>query len=113
MAIVSFSRARPLRALTRPGSPVGRQQHSAGLVMIDPVRQEVIALAHTVVVKVGTSVLAGPDGRLDSERIQSLADQLHRMAAAGKKVTLVSSGAIGAGIGRLGLSSRPADLRQL
>ena len=30
--------------------------------MLDPVRQEVIALAHTVVVKVGTNVLAGPDG---------------------------------------------------
>ena len=32
--------------------------------MIDPVRQEVIALAHTVVVKVGTNVLAGADARL-------------------------------------------------
>ena len=32
--------------------------------MLDPVRQEVIALAHTVVVKVGTNVLTGADGRL-------------------------------------------------
>ena len=36
--------------------------------MIDPVRQEVIALAHTVVVKVGTNVLTGADGTLAPER---------------------------------------------
>jgi glutamate 5-kinase len=44
--------------------------------MIDPVRQEVMALAHTVVVKVGTNVLAGDDGRLNVDRLQSLADQV-------------------------------------
>ncbi len=81
--------------------------------MLDPVRQEVIALAHTVVVKVGTSVLARPDGTLEPAQLQSLADQLHRLKAAGRKVVLVSSGAIGAGIGRLGLGKRPTDLRQL
>src|SRR5262249_46654689 len=36
-----------------------------------------------------------------------------RLRTAGKKVALVSSGAIGAGIGRLGLPGRPSDLRQL
>jgi glutamate 5-kinase len=81
--------------------------------MIDPVRQEVIALAHTVVVKIGTSVLAAPDGALDLRRLQSLADQVHRIRQTGRKVALVSSGAIGAGIGRLGMARRPTDLRQL
>jgi glutamate 5-kinase len=81
--------------------------------MIDPVRQEVIALAHTVVVKVGTNVLTRADGTLEPARVQALADQLHRLRATGRKVALVSSGAIGAGIGRLGLGRRPADLRQL
>jgi glutamate 5-kinase len=81
--------------------------------MLDPVRQEVIALAHTVVVKVGTNVLARPDGELEPAQLQALADQLHRLKAAGRKVVLVSSGAIGAGIGRLGLGKRPTDLRQL
>ena len=42
--------------------------------MVDPVRQEVVATAHTVVVKVGTNVLTGPDGTLDRGRVQSLAD---------------------------------------
>jgi glutamate 5-kinase len=81
--------------------------------MLDPVRQEVIALAQTVVVKVGTNVLTGPDGTLDPERLQELTDQLHRLRAGGRKVALVSSGAIGAGLGRLALGKRPTDLRHL
>jgi glutamate 5-kinase len=81
--------------------------------MIDPVRQEVIALAQTVVVKVGTNVLTRADGTLEPARVQALADQLHRLRQTGRKVALVSSGAIGAGIGRLGLGRRPSDLRQL
>lgn len=81
--------------------------------MADPVRQEVVAAAQTVVIKVGTNVLADPSGRLDRDRIQSLADQLHRVRAAGRKVVLVSSGAIGAGVGKLGLGRRPEDLPHL
>jgi glutamate 5-kinase len=81
--------------------------------MVDPVRQEVVALAHTVVVKVGTNVLTGPDGRLAPERLQGLADQVQRTRKTGRKVALVSSGAIGAGVGRLGLGKRPTDLRHL
>jgi len=81
--------------------------------MFDPVRQEVIALAHTVVVKVGTNVLTSEDGTLDPARLQSLADQVQRLRQTGRKVALVSSGAIGAGIGRLGLGKRPTDLRHL
>lgn len=81
--------------------------------MIDPVRQEVIALAHTVVVKVGTNVLTGPDGQLDPERLRSLTEQVRRLREQGRRVVLVSSGAIGAGLGRLGFGKRPTDLRHL
>jgi len=81
--------------------------------MADPVRQDVVSRAHTVVIKVGTNVLADPAGQLDRGRIQSLADQLHRIRSAGRKVVLVSSGAIGAGVGKLGLGKRPADLPHL
>jgi glutamate 5-kinase len=81
--------------------------------MIDPVRQEVIALAHTIVIKVGTNVLARADGALDPSRVQALADQVQRLRQTGRKVALVSSGAIGAGVGRLGLGRRPTDLRHL
>jgi glutamate 5-kinase len=80
---------------------------------MDPVRQEVIALAHTLVVKVGTNVLTDAQGRLDTVRLQALADQVQRIRQSGRKVALVSSGAIGAGIGHLGLEKRPSDLRHL
>jgi glutamate 5-kinase len=81
--------------------------------MPDPVRQEVIALAHTVVVKVGTNVLTSADGTLDPARLRTLAEQVQRLRQSGRKVALVSSGAIGAGMGRLGLERRPTDLRHL
>ncbi|HXD86565.1 MAG TPA: glutamate 5-kinase [Urbifossiella sp.] len=81
--------------------------------MADAVREAIVARADTVVIKVGTNVLADAAGELDRRRIQSLADQLHRIRSAGRKVVLVSSGAIGAGVGKLGLGKRPADLPHL
>lgn len=81
--------------------------------MIDLVRQEVISRSPTVVIKVGTNVLTGSEGKLSPPRLQTLAEQIHRIRQMGKKVALVSSGAIGAGMGRLGLAERPTDLRQL
>jgi glutamate 5-kinase len=81
--------------------------------MLDPVRQEVIALAHSVVIKVGTNVLTSPDGTLDPLQVAGLAEQLWRIRHKGRKVALVSSGAIGAGIGRLALGQRPTDLPHL
>jgi glutamate 5-kinase len=81
--------------------------------MIDPVRQELINHAHTVVVKVGTNVLTGADGLLELDRIRALADQVQKIRKTGRKVVLVSSGAIGAGVGRLGLGHRPSDLCHL
>jgi glutamate 5-kinase len=81
--------------------------------MLDPVRQEVLTLAHTIVVKVGTNVLTHENGKLNHDRLKSLAAQLHRLRQQGKQVVLVSSGAIGAGIGLLKLPGRPTDLRRL
>jgi glutamate 5-kinase len=79
----------------------------------DLVRDEVVLSARTWVVKVGTSVLAGRDGRLDLARIDHLAEQISKVMDTGRKVALVSSGAVGAGIGRLGLKGRPDNLPQL
>ncbi len=76
-------------------------------------RSDVSAAAHTVVAKVGTRVLTAPDGSLDTERIGALAGQLARLADGGRRVALVSSGAVGAGVGRLGLAGRPTGLAQL
>jgi glutamate 5-kinase len=79
----------------------------------ETLRQQVLALARTVVIKVGTNVITTSDGRLDLERLGSLADQVWRIRQSGRRVALVSSGAIGAGIGQLGLGKRPTDLPQL
>ena len=81
--------------------------------MTDLLRQEIAALATTIVVKVGTRVLTGEDGQLDYRRIEALADQVHHVMSGGRKVVLVSSGAVGAGMGRLGLKKRPTNIAQL
>jgi glutamate 5-kinase len=76
-------------------------------------RAEIVRRADPVVVKVGTNVLADSSGALDRGRISALADQLARLRTAGRRVVLVSSGAIGAGVGRLALGKRPTDLPHL
>ncbi|MGC1274160.1 MAG: glutamate 5-kinase [Planctomycetaceae bacterium] len=77
------------------------------------IRREVIETAETVVVKVGTNALSRDDDTLDEERIAGLARQIARIRSTGRQVVVVSSGAIGAGIGILKLKSRPKDLAQL
>ena len=81
--------------------------------MPDLVRQEIAAAATTWIVKVGTRVLTTEDGLLNQDRVAALAEELHLLMQAGRKVCLVSSGAVGAGLGRLGLKKRPADLARL
>jgi len=80
---------------------------------MDAERKEILKNAETIVIKVGTNVLTRADGTLEPNQVHSLADQIFRLKQAGKKVALVSSGAIGAGMGRLGLKQRPTDLRHL
>ena len=69
--------------------------------------------AKRVVVKVGSSSLVGPDGHLDLGSIGSLTDQIARLVDQGTDVVLVTSGAIAASLGVLGLSSRPDDIASL
>ena len=68
-----------------------------------------IANAHRTVVKVGSSSITS-DGRLDSARLDGLVDALASRHRNGQQVVLVSSGAIAAGLGPLGLNRRPRDL---
>ena len=76
-------------------------------------RRALLVGAKTVVVKVGSRVLSGPDGCLDVAQVRSLAKQLATLADAGHQVVLVSSGAVASGMGRLGLKQRPSDLASL
>ena len=68
-----------------------------------------IADARRTVVKVGSSSLTAR-GRLAPERLDLIVDALAARRRAGQQVVLVSSGAIAAGIGPLGLRARPRDL---
>lgn len=81
--------------------------------MQDLVRQEIFQACQTVIVKIGTNVLTTENDRLDLARIQCIADQIHRIQETGRRVVLVSSGAVGAGIGILGLNRRPDSLPEL
>ena len=81
--------------------------------MADLLRQEIAAIADVVVVKVGTRVLTGEDGLLNHRRIACLAEQIHLQMAQGRKVVVVSSGAVSAGMAHLGLTQRPQDLARL
>ena len=74
------------------------------------VDRSVIRDARRLVVKVGSSSLTSPTGGLDGFRLQALSTALARQALSGVRVVLVSSGAIAAGMGPLGLTRRPKDL---
>ena len=63
-----------------------------------------------VVVKVGTSTLAHATGRLNIRRVEQLCRVLSDLKNAGHQIILVSSGAIGMGVGKLSLSQRPNDM---
>lgn len=65
------------------------------------------------VVKVGSSSLRGENGRLDLDQVRVLAEQLVAAREVGTRVVLVSSGAVAAGMGLLGLERRPVDLPTL
>lgn len=65
------------------------------------------------VVKVGSSSLRRDDGLLDRAIVKALAEQLATVRAQGTRVVLVSSGAVAAGMGLLGLDARPEDLQLL
>lgn len=75
-----------------------------------PIRQSVIANAKHVVVKMGTQILTAPDGQLDVAFINQMAAQMAGLIALGIELTVVSSGAIGAGCAELGLKKRPKDV---
>ena len=63
-----------------------------------------------IVIKIGTSTLAHPTGHLNIRRVEELCKIISDIKNSGHEVILVSSGAIGMGVGKLGLRSRPADI---
>lgn len=62
------------------------------------------------VVKIGSNALRAPDGRLDREQVGRIAGEVAAARRDGTQVIVVSSGAVAAGLGLLGLDHRPADM---
>ena len=68
--------------------------------------------ANRIVVKVGTSTLTYANGQINLGRIEKLTRVLADIVNSGKEVTLVSSGAVGVGIGKLKLKEKPTNIRE-
>ena len=73
---------------------------------------ETIQNAKRIVVKVGTSTLTYDTGKLNLNRMELLVRQLTDLQNQGREVVLVTSGAVGVGLGRLGLRERPGTILQ-
>lgn len=65
-----------------------------------------------IVIKVGTSTLTYENGKLNLRRVEELCKVISDLENSGREVVLVSSGAIGVGVGKLGLKSRPTETRK-
>lgn len=66
-----------------------------------------------IVVKVGTSSLTDRNSKLDPPKVKKIVKEVMSLRRKGKEVLLVTSGAIGAGVGRLGMKERPRELPML
>ena len=75
--------------------------------------REQVANARRVVIKLGTNVVMRDDGRLALSRIYGIAESVARLREQERNVLMVSSGAVGLGMERIGLVLRPRELAQI
>ena len=76
-------------------------------------QQPSIGKVSRLVVKLGTGVLAPTPGTIEADRLRILGESVCNLRKEGVEVIIVSSGAVGLGMGKLGLSVRPSDLSTL
>jgi len=76
-------------------------------------RRQYLTGVKSIVVKLGTQLLTDAQRRLDGAFLAEMAGQVAGLREKRLSVTIVSSGAIGAGLGELKLAKRPSDLAQL
>src|SRR6185436_19232895 len=80
---------------------------------MESARKKHLPQVRMLVVKLGTQLLSMPDGQLDAAYLSEIAKQVETLRARRIRVTIVSSGAIGAGLRELHLATRPTDLARL
>jgi glutamate 5-kinase len=88
-------------------TPVGGSATKPG------VRSEIIKDITRIVVKLGTGVLTDSRKQPDLAQMEQLVAQMAEQRQAGREIVLVSSGAVGAGMGALGFQKRPGELADL
>ncbi|HEX8947932.1 MAG TPA: hypothetical protein VF790_03150, partial [Dissulfurispiraceae bacterium] len=64
-----------------------------------------------IVIKIGSNILTDAAGMLNQKRIHSIAEDVSDARDAGHEIVLVSSGAVAAGMKKLGLKEKPRDIR--
>lgn len=72
-----------------------------------------VANSRRIVIKVGTNVVMRDDGRLALSQLYGIAEAVARLRQQGRDVLMVSSGAVGLGMERIGLTTRPTELSQI
>ena len=76
-------------------------------------RRELLKNITRIVVKVGTGVLTDARKQIDPAQMEQLVAQLAAQRKAGREIVLVTSGAVGAGMGALGYDKRPSQLAEM
>jgi glutamate 5-kinase len=76
-------------------------------------RAELLSKVARLVVKLGTGILTDARRQPDPEQMERLVSQLAAQQRSGKEVVLVTSGAVGAGMGLLGYAKRPTEVAEL
>ncbi len=71
-----------------------------------------ISSSHRIVIKIGTSTLTYDTGKMNLGLMDNLARVLSDLSNSGKEIILVSSGAVGIAMGKLGLTKKPDDTRK-
>ena len=75
-------------------------------------REDILGDIKKVVVKVGTSTLTKEDGSLNISKIKEIVKEISNLVDKGYEMVLVTSGAVGAGMGQLGLIEKPKALTE-
>ena len=75
-------------------------------------REELLKNVQKIVVKVGTSTLTNEDGKLNIDKVKKISLELSNLSNKGYDVALVTSGAVGAGMGVLNMHKRPKTLSE-
>src|SRR2546422_3850970 len=89
------------------------QRCSLTIGAMEQTRGQILAEVRSVVIKLGTQLLSDAQKQLDTAYLSEMATQMVSLRQKGIAVTIVSSGAIGAGLRELKLAKRPVDLAQL